>query len=64
MMLQSLKRALKLNVDDARLGFSIARFQNFVEKNAATMAAPVKQVSVKLNLLTLAQLTLTLLMLT
>ena len=43
-MLQSLKRILKLNVDDYRVHFCVARFQLFVESNQGTMAEPVKQV--------------------
>ena len=46
LMLQSLKRALKLNVDadDARLYFCVCRFQHFIEKNSSAMAQPVKEV--------------------
>lgn len=49
LMLQSLKRAMKVNADDARVSFSVCRFQHFVEKNASTMPDPVKQVPMILN---------------
>ena len=44
LMLQSLKRILKLNIDDYRVHFCVARFQLFVESNQGTMAEPVAQV--------------------
>ena len=43
-MLQSIKRILKLKIDDHRVHFCVARFQHFVESNQGTMAEPVKQV--------------------
>ena len=43
-MLQSIKRALKLNVSDPRIHFCLSRFQFFVEKNGAKMSDAVKQV--------------------
>ena len=44
LMLQSIKRALKLNTEDPRLHFCLARFQLFVEKNGNKMAEAVKKV--------------------
>ena len=44
LMLQSIKRALKVNTEDPRLHFCLARFQLFVEKNGPTMAEAVKKV--------------------
>lgn len=44
LMLQSVKRALKLNVTDPRIHSCLVRFQHFFERNESRMAEPVKEV--------------------
>lgn len=43
-MLQSIKRALKVNSSDARLHGCLIRFQKFVEEKQGEFSGPVKQV--------------------
>merc|ERR1711863_215980 len=43
-MLQSIKRALKVNASDPRLHGCLIRFQKFVEERSAGFAGPVNQV--------------------
>jgi len=44
LMLQSIKRALKVNASDPRLHGCLIRFQKFVEERSAGFAGPVNQV--------------------